>query len=569
MNQKGGYIELVSLGDLIERDKLARFSRYLSYFILLANVSILVSFAVLAIFTRSQLVFNDFARIVVGIAILGIIIFFFALKINKKEPKSNLLLQSSFLFAYFFSLLQLTGGSRSFLFPFFYVFVSLSAFYSLFVSSALVVIALAYELFMGTYVGHQGIQNILIQDGPNILALMSVFAFSSWLGYMYRKSIIKKTEMEGYTKNVSADQSKAEAILANIADGIYAVNTKRELILFNAKAEELTGWSQKDAVGLPCKKVMNLKNDQSVSICEKDCPALAVWNTGENITRDDMCMLGKGKKDMKLEGSYAPIKDSDGKVTGAICVFRDITKKKEVERMRSEFVSTASHELRTPITAMSGYIELVMNNNVCKIDDKAREYLTKAFNTAGAMSVLIKNLLAVTKIEDRKIEYHITNFPLKELAEEVIDVFGKKAKEKNVDLKFAASPNLTIKGKAIGRSLDVKADKEQIREVLNNLVENAIKFTENGTITVSIDYDDDFAKACVADTGVGIPEAGQKHLFEKFYQVDNSATRAVGGTGLGLYITRSIVEAFGGKIWVESAEGKGSKFYFTIPRSLD
>ena len=237
--------------------------------------------------------------------------------------------------------------------------------------------------------------------------------------------------------------------------------------------------------------------------------------------------------------------------------------------MRSEFVSTASHELRTPITAMSGYIELVMNNNVCKIDDKAREYLTKAFNTAGAMSVLIKNLLVVTKIEDRKIEYDIINFPLKGLAEEVIEVFKNRAAKENIELKFLASPNLTIKGRAIGRSLDVRADKEQIREVLNNLVENAIKFTQNGSITISIDYDDDFAKVCVADTGVGIPEDGQKHLFEKFYQVDNSATRAVGGTGLGLYITRSIVEAFGGRIWVESAEGEGSKFYFTVPRSLD
>ncbi len=548
---------------------MAKFSQYLSYVVLLINVSVLVTFLVLAIFTQSESIFNNFARTIVSVSILGVIIFFFSLKVNKSEPKSNLLLQFSFLFAYFFSLLQLTGGTNSPLFPLFYVFVTISAFYSIMVSSILVAIALMYELFIEVYAKNQSLHSILVLDGPNALTLISIFLFSSWLGYKYRKGIVERSTMESYTKNVSADKSKDRAILSNIADAIYAVNLKRELILFNERAEEITNWKSGDAVGLPCKKVMNLKNEQSISICEKDCPVLAVWNTGENVTRDDMCIFGKNKKDIRLEGSYAPIKEMDGKVTGAICVFRDITKKKEVERMRSEFVSTASHELRTPITAMSGYIELVMNNNVCKIDDKAREYLTKAFNTAGAMSVLIKNLLVVTKIEDRKIEYDIINFPLKGLAEEVIEVFKNRAAKENIELKFLASPNLTIKGRAIGRSLDVRADKEQIREVLNNLVENAIKFTQNGSITISIDYDDDFAKVCVADTGVGIPEDGQKHLFEKFYQVDNSATRAVGGTGLGLYITRSIVEAFGGRIWVESAEGEGSKFYFTVPRSLD
>lgn len=522
-----------------------------------------------AIFTRNQLVLNDLARITVGLAAVGLLSFFFSIKLNKIEPKSNFLLQSSFLFAYFFVLIEMTGHTGSFLFPLIYLFLILSAFYSLIISTVILLIAIAYFLYSELYLKNQGLQEFLVLNGSNIFALISVTVFSIFLGYRYRKNIVDKGKLEKYTKNVSADKSTDEAIFSNIGDGLYAVNTKREMILFNPQAEKITGWKAKDVVGLPCKKIMNLKNEQSISICEKDCPALAVWNTGENIVRDDMCFFGKGKSDTKLEGTYAPIKDMDGKVTGAICVFRDITKKKEVERMRSEFVSTASHELRTPITAMSGYIELALNKDICKVDGKAVEYLNKAFQTANAMSNLIKNLLVVTKIEDRKLEHTITNFPIKDLVEEVIEVFQKKAKENNASLKYDSNPNLTIKGKVIGRSLDVKADREQIREVLNNLVENAIKFTPNGNITISVEYDDDFAKVCVADSGVGISESGQKHLFEKFYQVDNTATREVGGTGLGLYITRSIVESFGGRIWVESTEGKGSKFFFTAPRSLD
>ncbi|RJO59981.1 PAS domain S-box protein [candidate division WS5 bacterium] len=554
---------------MIERDKIAAISKYFSYFVFVLNIAVVLCFFGAAIFTENQLVFHDLARITVGFAILGIIVFIPSIKLNKAEPKSNLLLQSSYVLAYFFVLLEMTGRTDSFLFPLIFLFLIFSAFYSLIVSSVLLVISISYFVYSEVYLNGQTIQNFITLNGSYIFTLVAVTLFALFLGYKYRRSIAEKSKLETYTKNVSADKSKDEAIFSNIGDGIYAVNTKREMILFNPQAEKITGWKSEDAVGLPCKKIMNLKNEQSISICEKDCPALAVWNTGENIIRDDLCFFGKGKGDTRLEGTYAPIKDMEGKVTGAICVFRDITKKKEVERMRSEFVSTASHELRTPITAMSGYIELVMNQNVCQVDDKGREYLKKAFDTANAMSNLIKNLLAVTKIEDRKIEYTITNFPLKELAEEVIEVFQNKAKEKGIELKFNPSPNMTVKGKVVGRSLDVRADKEQIREVFNNLIENALKFTSKGGVTVSITYDDDFATVCIADTGVGIPEDGQKHLFEKFYQVDNSATRQVGGTGLGLYITRSIIETFGGKIWTESKEGKGSKFFFTIPRALD
>lgn len=560
-----GSIELLGLGDLVDRDKVATVSKYFSYLILAVNVGVVLFFLATVFFTKNDLVLQDLVRIAFGFAILGIISFFFSIKLNRAEPKTNLLLQSSITLGYFFIVLEMTGQTSSFLFPLTFLFLVLTSFYSLIVSAALLVIIIGYFVYSNLYLENQTIQGFLKHDGSYIASLALVAIFSMYLGYRYRKSIVEKSKLVKYTKTVSEGKSTDEAILSNIGDGIYAVNTKREMILFNPQAEKITGWKSKDAVGLPCRKIMNFKNEQSVSICEKDCPALAVWNTGQNVTRDDICF----KKDTKLEGTYAPIKDMDGKVTGAICVFRDVTKKKEVERMRSEFVSTASHELRTPITAMSGYIELALNKDVCKVDEKGAEYLNKAFQTANAMSDLIKNLLVVTKIEDRKLEFTITNFPLKDLADEVIEVFEKKAKEKDIELKHVTNPNLTIKGKVISRSLDVRADREQIREVLNNLVENAIKFTEKGSIGISIEYDDDFAKVCVADTGFGISETGQKHLFEKFYQVDNSATREVGGTGLGLYITRSIVESFGGSIWVESEEGKGSKFFFTVPRALD
>jgi len=207
---------------------------------------------------------------------------------------------------------------------------------------------------------------------------------------------------------------------------------------------------------------------------------------------------------------------------------------------------------------------------MCKTDANTKEYLGKAKNTLLGMSALVKNLLAVTKIEEGKLETNITNFSMKELVDEVVEVFKKKAKEKNIKLEFQHSKDVTVQGKkVVGRSLNVRADREMIREVLNNLTENAIKFTEKGGVTISIDYDDEFATVNIEDTGMGMSKDGQKHLFEKFYRVDNTATREVGGTGLGLYITRSIVETFGGSIWVKSTQKKGSKFHFTAPLALD
>jgi signal transduction histidine kinase len=144
------------------------------------------------------------------------------------------------------------------------------------------------------------------------------------------------------------------------------------------------------------------------------------------------------------------------------------------------------------------------------------------------------------------------------------------AQQRGLNLKLVESEKLSVKGeKAVGRSLNVVADREQIKEVLFNLIENGLKFTTEGGVSISIEYDKDFATVCVADTGMGIPADGQKHIFEKFYRYDNSATREVGGTGLGLFITRSIIEMFGGSIWLESQVNKGTKFFFTIPRSLD
>ena len=399
-----------------------------------------------------------------------------------------------------------------------------------------------------------------------VLASISIYLFSK-----YKKSSRELSSLKNVNSSLAANESKESALLLGIADGVYMVDMERNMTMFNPAAEEMTGWTRDEAVGLKCWTVMNLKDEQDASVCQNDCPAKKVWQTGTNIIRDDTCFIRhRGSKSVQISSSYAPIRDSAGNAKGAICVFRDITEKKDVERQRNEFVSTASHELRTPITALEGYISLAENSQICQIDVKAKEFLDKAHNTALSMSDLIKNLLTITKIEDAKLQMNVTNFSIHDLIGEAVEALQPASKEKNLYLKLNEIQNQEVKGETtIGRSLNVTADREKIREVLYNLIENGLKFTKEGGVNISIAYNKDFATVCVADTGMGIPADGQQHIFEKFYRVDNTATRETGGTGLGLFITRSLIEMAGGQIWLESQVDKGTKFYFTLPRSID
>lgn len=507
-------------------------------------------------------------RVATFIAPVGIGYYFIFKKIAEKDIYMALFGLLTIFSLYLTILVDLTGGATSQFLIIFYpllvvgylISISAGAF-----STSIIFLYIFFDILLYK-------KTEIIGSPITLLPTISSFALLSLLflliGINYRKNKSENQQIAGMTEKLSADKNQEEAILASITDGIYAVDSERNLVLFNEAAAEMTGWDEKSALGLKCFNVMKLKNEEGISVCEKDCPMLQVWNTGENLVRDDLSFADRKKKTIQISGAYSPIKSSSGKNTGGVCVFRDVTKRKEVERLRSEFISTASHELRTPITTLEGYIDLASNEKVSKIDEKAKEFLGKAHATVLNMSVLVKNLLSVTKIDEGRIETHIENFDISELIETTVNEMMPQADKKGVTLEFAKT-SIGEKGKkALARSVNVSADQSMIKEVLNNLIENATKFTFKGSIQVSVATDNDFATVTIEDTGVGIPPDAAKHLFEKFYQVDNTATREVGGTGLGLYITRSIIELLGGTIWVESKVGKGTKFHFTVPRAL-
>jgi signal transduction histidine kinase len=261
----------------------------------------------------------------------------------------------------------------------------------------------------------------------------------------------------------------------------------------------------------------------------------------------------------KLSGDYFTEQDLDllaivaHETAGAIEKARFY----EEDQLKSEFVSIASHELLTPVAGIQGYLSLVLDEGMGKVDSKARGYLVKVRETTGRLTELVNDLLNVSRIEGGRIKITPQEVQIVEVVEAVVDELLPKAKEKNLQLKTSE----------LKTGLPpVWADPERVRQILVNLVGNAIKYSERGGVTISgKKANQSFAEILVKDTGIGIPPQDIPHLFEKFYRVDSEKTAGISGTGLGLYITKNLTEIMGGTIGVESEEGKGSTFWVRLP----
>ena len=260
----------------------------------------------------------------------------------------------------------------------------------------------------------------------------------------------------------------------------------------------------------------------------------------------------------------------------------------EEDQLKSEFVSIASHELLTPTSAIEGYLSMILDEHLSKVDKKSEEYLRKVQKSAQRLALLVKDLLNVSRIEGGRIIIQWQAFDIVDLINTVIEELQPKAKEKKLKLGFINSnfktqilnetqnsnvsniENLKFKIKNSGQGpVMVFADEERAHQVLVNLIGNAIKYTEHGNVTVQvlsnkIKTGDGMAIISVTDSGMGMSEEDQKHLFEKFYRASNANKFGAGGTGLGLYISKNITELMGGKIWLKSIEDKGSTFYFSL-----
>jgi len=338
---------------------------------------------------------------------------------------------------------------------------------------------------------------------------------------------------------LEAEKGKLAAIVQSLADGIITVDADFRLLIINPRALE----------------ILNLKEKQSVSILDvidathRKFPLRRAFEEAI-LTKKDIINDGVILGDRVYQSLVSPV-TLGNKVLGAVCLLHDLTRERELEELRQDFTSMIVHDLRGPLTAVVGTADTLSRHQDKLGKAEVKKLLEQIKTSARRMIGEVNELLDIARMEEGKFEVKKTPLDIRKLIEEKVRFFKPQTSSKGLKLRSQLPKRLS----------KVEADREQLGRVLDNLLGNAIKFTEKGEITLGVKGRRDVIEVFVQDTGPGIPANEQGRLFTKFGKLRGR------GTGLGLAIAKGIVEAHGGKIWVESKEGKGSKFIFTLPRS--
>lgn len=401
-------------------------------------------------------------------------------------------------------------------------------------------------------------QRIAVYIGAIVLPI--ALSFIIW----HRKREENETDKaySALARELSQVANKSDIVINAIADGVIAIDAKGVIQLINPAGQKLIGWTASDSLGLDYRSVLKIVNDKGESLSEEVDIVQQVLKTNITTTSNDFTIMTNAGKKILASISVSPV-GSLG--SGAIIVFRDITTEITEERQQAEFISTASHEMRTPVAAIEGYLGLALNPQTATIDEKAKAYLLKAHESAQHLGRLFQDLLDISRAEDGRLNSNPQVVDVGAFARDIVMSLTPKASEKGLAMIY--KPDIDqIGAQRIVPVFYIYADIDHLREVLNNLVENAIKYTKQGDVTVDVTGTDETVTIMVTDTGIGIPPEDIPHMFQKFYRVDSTDTREIGGTGLGLYLSRRLTEAMGGHVGVSSEYGKGSTFTLEFNR---
>jgi len=339
---------------------------------------------------------------------------------------------------------------------------------------------------------------------------------------------------------IESERSKMESMVESMKDGVAMIDESGTISVINPTMTKILRREFK-------KKEITFQ----VLVQELGFDPIKLLNKLEkNYVRREVKLY-----DLSYQLEIAVVYDDSKKRVGTVVSLRDISAEKEVDRMKSEFVAVASHELRTPLGVIKGYIEAVRDGVLGKVTEQQISYLNKANKNVDDLTHIINDLLNISKLEMRKMEFDFEDTALISSVENVKEFIEKLYGRKNVKITINMPPSLP----------KLRADVGKLREIFTNLIENAVKYNKpGGSIQISAKVDGKFVEICVADTGIGISKENQAAIFSKFKQVTPTLEQKTEGVGLGLPIVKNLVEAHGGKIWVESELGKGSQFFFTL-----
>ncbi|NLJ27759.1 MAG: cell wall metabolism sensor histidine kinase WalK [Deltaproteobacteria bacterium] len=349
-------------------------------------------------------------------------------------------------------------------------------------------------------------------------------------------------------EEIISEKSKGEAILASIEDGLVVFDTDLRLKGINPASRRILNLEAAEYTALRCRDILPSSN-----VCDLIEKIVETGLQPSIPEEQRIVTLSDGKLLRHYLFSVTPIRGKERNLLGIVLLLRDVTRLKEVERLKSEFVMAASHELRTPLTSMGMSIDLLLEHAAHGLAEKDRELLFAAHEEVHRMKALVNDLLDLSKIEAGRIDLEFESVPVQILFENVQTVFKGQLEKEQVVLKLELPRDLP----------HIRADANKITWVLTNLVSNALRYVDKGgNIQLMAGRMGPYIHLSVQDDGPGIPQEYQTKIFEKFVQVKGQES---GGTGLGLAICKEIVRAHGGAIWIESVPGQGSTFTFTVP----
>lgn len=361
------------------------------------------------------------------------------------------------------------------------------------------------------------------------------------------------------TKSLEMARAKEEAILLSIGDGLLATDEKGNITFINKMAEKLLGKKSKEVIGRIYSDVIPLEDGKGIMIPLEKHPVNIVLAGAATAALPAIYYRRKDKKRFPMATMVTPV-IFDKKTIGTIKVFRDTTYEREIDKAKTEFVSLASHQLRTPLSTVNWYAEMLLEGDVGKLNAQQEKYLNEVYRSNQRMVELVNALLDVASLElgTFVIEPESTNICT--LAENVVAEQRPQINARDIQFSFYCAKNISL----------IQADPKLLRIVMQNILSNAVKYTPlGGNIDFSITLaDKKNILLKMVDTGYGIPKNQQGQIFTKLFRADNVRDKDTDGTGLGLYIVKSVVENSGGKIWFKSeggAENTGTTFFVSLP----
>ena len=361
------------------------------------------------------------------------------------------------------------------------------------------------------------------------------------------------------TTEVTSERNKLNAVVSSVSDGIFVLDKEKRFTFVNNAAQKILGLSAEDMLGKQFDGVLAAfdARDNSQVRADRIYP-------GTKISQDNVIFgpaelkIKTNRKDWEIwvRLTSSGLKEESDIDIGCICAFSDVSKERELEEMKLDFVAMAAHELRTPLTAIRGYLSILQEETARSLNAEQKSFIKKAFISSTNLAALVENLLSVSRIELKSLKLELLQVDWRKILESAAENFRNQAEQKNINLSLQLDDDLP----------KIVVDKFRIAEVLSNLLANAVNYTgPGGKVEVTSHRQGEEIVTSIKDTGEGIPESALPHLFTKFFRVSGVLEQGSKGTGLGLYISKAIIDMHKGRIWVKSKLGAGSTFSFSLP----